>query len=108
MSSKPLGKSTSKAEVTNVSAYGIWLLAKEQEFFLSYEDFPWFKDVPPKKVFRVEEPAPGHLHWPDLDVDLGIESLRHRERFPLRAKLSKKVSGVKRAAHKSKHHAKRL
>jgi hypothetical protein len=85
MKSKPPGKSTSRVEVTNVSAHGIWLLAGETELFMSYDDFPWFKDVSIEKILNVEEPTPGHFYWPDLDVDLGIASIEHPERFPLRS-----------------------
>jgi hypothetical protein len=68
-----------------VSSHGIWLLADGRELFLSYEDFPWFKDVPLKTILNVEQPSPGHFHWPDLDVDLGLDSIEHPERFPLKA-----------------------
>jgi hypothetical protein len=86
MSSKPLGKSTSEVEVTNINKHGIWLLASDRELFMPYEDFPWFKDVPVRKIINVEEPSPGHFYWPDLDVDLGVESIEHPDRFPLKAK----------------------
>ncbi|MBK6657211.1 MAG: DUF2442 domain-containing protein [Proteobacteria bacterium] len=86
MSSWPLGTPTSAVEVTNVSGYGIWLLAGDEELFLSYEDFPWFQEAPIGKVANVTEPAPGHYYWPDLDIDLGLETIRHPERFPLKAK----------------------
>lgn len=86
MRSKPLGKSTSPVEVTNISSHGVWLLAGEKELFLSYEDFPWFKDVPVGKVLTVEEPTPGHFYWPDLDIDLTAEIIEHPERFPLKSK----------------------
>ena len=85
MSSQALGKNTSLAEVTNISSHGIWLLARGKELFISYEEFPWFKDAPIGKIFNVEEPTPGHFYWPELDVDLGIESIEHPERFPLKA-----------------------
>ena len=85
MRSNTLGKSTS-VEVTNISGHGVWLLAGEQELFMSYEDFPWFKDVPVGKVLNVEEPKPGHFYWPDLDVDLTAEIIAHPERFPLKSK----------------------
>ena len=88
MSSEPLGKITSGVEVTNISAHGIWLLVGERELFLSFEDFPWFKEAPIGKILRVEQPGPGRFHWPDLDVDLGMESIEHPERFPLKAKAS--------------------
>lgn len=86
MSSRALGKNTSAVEVTNISSHGVWLLAADQELFMSYEDFPWFKNVPVGKVLNVKEPAPGHFHWPDLDVDLTSEIIEHPERFPLRSK----------------------
>lgn len=85
MSSKPLGKSTFPVEVTNISSHGIWLLASGTELFLSYDDFPWFKDAPVSKIINVEEPTPGHFYWPDLDVDLTAEIVGHPDRFPLKS-----------------------
>ncbi len=45
MSSQALGKNTSVVEVTNISKHGIWLLTREKELFIPYEEFPWFKDA---------------------------------------------------------------
>ena len=73
----------SVVEVTNVSPHGIWLLARGTEHFLAYADFPWFRDAPSAAIFNIEEPSPNHFHWPDLDVDLGLESIEHPELFPL-------------------------
>lgn len=53
---------------------------------MSYEDFPWFKDVSIGKVLYVEEHTPGHFYWSELDVDVGIETIEHPGRFPLKAK----------------------
>lgn len=86
MRSKPLGRSASPVEVTNISSHGVWLLAGERELFLSYEDFPWFKNVSIGKVLNVEEPTPGHFYWPELDIDLTSEIIEHPERFPLKSK----------------------
>ena len=86
MSSQTLGKDTLKTEVTNISNHGIWLISQDKEYFLSYEDFHWFKDVPIGKVLNVEEPTSGHFYWPDLDVDIGIESIENPDKFPLKAK----------------------
>lgn len=86
MSSQPPGINTSPAEITNISSNGVWLLSNDREFFMSYDDFPWFKDVPIGKILKVEEPTPGHFYWPDLDVDIGIETIEHPERFPLKSK----------------------
>jgi hypothetical protein len=86
MNSQALGKNTLVVEVTNISNHGIWLLTREKELFIPYEEFPWFKDAPVGKILNVEEPTTGHFYWPELDVDLGIESIEHPERFPLKAK----------------------
>jgi hypothetical protein len=85
-SSKALGKNISPVEVTNISANGVWLLTGERELFMSYEDFPWFKNAPIGKILNVEEPHAGHFYWPDLDVDLTVDIIEHPERFPLKAK----------------------
>ena len=90
MSSLSHGNSTLAAEVTHISSHGIWLLSNDKELFMSYEDFPWFKDQPVKSIINVEEQSPGHFHWPDIDVDLTIESIEHPERFPLRSKTDNK------------------
>ena len=85
MSSPAHGKSTSPVEVTNISAHGVWLLARDKELFMSYDDLPWFRDQTVKSIIRVEEPTPGHYYWPDLDVDLTEEIIEHPERFPLKS-----------------------
>jgi hypothetical protein len=53
---------------------------------MSYDNFPWFRDVAVGKILNVEELTPGHYFWPDLDVDLTEEIISHPEQFPLRAK----------------------
>lgn len=78
-----LGKTTLPPEITNISGYGVWLLSNDTELFMSFEDFPWFKDIPIGKILNVEEPSPGHFYWPDLDVDVSVESINHPDRFPL-------------------------
>lgn len=83
MISETHGVITFKTEVSNISVNGLWLLCHDREYFLSYEEFPWFKDAPVKHVFHLEEPHPGHLYWPDLDIDLSLETIQHPERFPL-------------------------
>ena len=83
MKSAALGSNTSGPEVTNISQHGLWLLLGHEELFLAFEQFPWFKDAPIGKVLRVEQPSEQHLYWPELDIDLTVESIRHPEQFPL-------------------------
>jgi len=86
MGLRPNGIATSGVEVTNISGHGLWLLVGDRELFMSYDDFPWFKDAPVGKVLNVEEPSPGHFYWPDLDIDLGLKTIENPEKFPLKAK----------------------
>ena len=83
MKSATLGPSTSRVEVTNVSPHGFWLFVGEQELFVSFEEFPWFKDASIRQISHVELPSAHHLYWPDLDIDLAVDSLTHPERYPL-------------------------
>ena len=82
MKSAALGRSTSQVEVTNVSPHGFWLFVGEQELFVSFKEFPWFKDASIREISRVELPSAHHLYWPDLDIDLAVDSLTHPERYP--------------------------
>ncbi len=75
MITKPLEKTFPKVEVTVIASHGMWLKVRDREIFMSYDDFPWFKDAPIGKVLNVEEPNPGHLYWPDLDVVVGIKTI---------------------------------
>ena len=72
--------------ISHVSQHGISLLLQDRELFLSYLDFPWFKDASRSAVLNVQLPHPDHLYWPDLDIDLSAESIEHPERFPLVAR----------------------
>jgi hypothetical protein len=83
MKSAPRGQSTSAAEVTNVSVHAFWLLLADEELFVPLVQFPWFRNATIGAITHIEWPSPNHLYWPDLDIDLAVESLRHPERFPL-------------------------
>jgi hypothetical protein len=83
MTSAVLGIGTSPVEVTNISRHGFWLLLEDEELFLPFSEFPWFQEASVGKILNVELPSANHLYWPDLDIDLAVESIRHPERFPL-------------------------
>lgn len=83
-SSKP-GKSIS-ASVEGITPFGLWLLVGEKEYFLSFQEFPYFREHPIKAVQNVQVLHGIHLHWPDLDVDLETDNLEHPERYPLKAR----------------------
>lgn len=80
------GTATSEAEVTNISQHGFRLLLDGRELFAPFEQFPWFKQAPVEATLKLERATPGHLYWPELDVDLTVDSIEHPERYPLAAK----------------------
>ncbi len=77
------GAPTSLAEVSHVSKHGLWLLLGDEELFLSFADFPWFKEATIGELCDIEYPTDNHLYWPSLDVDLAVESIRNPSAFPL-------------------------
>ncbi len=87
MKSAQHGRPTSAVEVGNISPHGFWLLLGDREVFVPFEKFPWFREAPVGHILNVQLPSSHHLYWPDLDVDLDVESLEHPERFPLVSKV---------------------
>lgn len=80
-----LGKNILETEVLGISGNGVWLLVKDQEYFLDFQHFPWFHKAPVSQVLNVELVHDHHLYWPELDIDLELESLVSPENYPLLA-----------------------
>ena len=83
MKSAAPGPSTSPAEVTNVTPHGFWLFVDDRELFVPFNEFPWFREASVREITNVQLPSPHHLYWPDLDIDLAVESIEHPEKYPL-------------------------
>ncbi len=83
MNCSTLGAPTSLAEVTNIDPFGFWLLVDNKEYFLPYQDFPWFRGATVGQILNVQLLHGDHLFWPDLDVDLCLDALQSPESFPL-------------------------
>lgn len=88
MNSLAVGKNILDVEVSHISAHGIWLLTENQEFFMPYEEFPWFQDARVRDILAVEQPRRGHFYWRNLDIDLTTEMIKNPHRFPLRSQIS--------------------
>ena len=84
MKSQKLGNDISETEVLNVSPNGIWVLVAEKEYFLPYSDFSWFKEASVSAIYNLKFTHGHHLYWPDLDIDLELESLENLEQYPLK------------------------
>ena len=90
------------ANVENVTPFGIWLYLNKKEYFLSYKDYPFFKEQTIGSILNVQLLHGFHLYWPELDVDLEIDNLETPEKYPLKDKAvtAKKIG--KRPAKKTR------
>lgn len=82
MKSGNLGKSISGVDL-HTSPFGVWVLVQDTEYFLSYQDYPWFQEAKVSDLYNVELLHHTHLYWPSLDIDLGLDSLKNPEKYPL-------------------------
>jgi len=80
------GKNISKPEITNISEHGFWIFYKASEYFLPFEQFPWFKDATVQQISEVQLWHNKNLYWPSLDVDLSFTIIEHPEKYNLIAK----------------------
>jgi|APIni6443716594_1056825.scaffolds.fasta_scaffold1053239_1 hypothetical protein len=85
MKSSKHGTPTSTS-VENITPFGIWILVQNKEYFLSYDQYPCFKDQTLQAIQNVHLLHGAHLHWPDLDVDLEIDNLENPGKYPLKSK----------------------
>lgn len=83
MKSSQAGKNTLVAEILGITKHGLWLLAKEVEYYLPFSQFPWFKKANVSDIYDVRLLHGSHLHWRKLDVDLELSSLTSPHFYPL-------------------------
>lgn len=74
---------STSVSVLMINAQGIMISVKGNDYFLSYNRIPWMKDATVKSILNVQMSGREAIEWPDLDVDLEVESLKHPERYPL-------------------------
>jgi hypothetical protein len=77
------GKNILKAEVSHISIHGLWICIEDQEYFLPFKTYPWFKDATVDEIQNMILLHGKHLYWPELDIDLTLDSLKSPERYPL-------------------------
>ena len=99
-----LGKISSGCEIANISPFGLWVLVNGSEYFLDHKNYTWFKGSSVEDVLYVESPRLGHLRWPNLDIDLHLESLLAPEHFPLIAAGKKDNKRAVRRTKRSRTH----
>lgn len=84
--SKKLGKAISVAEIQGISKQGLWIFVRDQEFFLPFDEYPWFAKATINQIYDFKLYHKKHLHWPSLDVDLDVDALKCPEAYPLKSK----------------------
>lgn len=80
-----LGTNISQSEtlITSIERDGFWLLTEEGEYYVSFEDYPDFVNATIAQIHNFRQSFDG-FHWPDLDIDIELDALKHPERFPLK------------------------
>ena len=73
---------TGNIQITNIERDGFWILFPDNEYFVSFDRYPPFKQAKIEQIFnfRYDE---DEIRWIDLDVDIEIEALKHPENYPL-------------------------
>jgi hypothetical protein len=83
MRSTKHGTNILTSNITSITHFGFWVLNEDKKYFISFTDYPAFKDVSVDKIFNLKIVSPGQLHWPDIDIDIEIDALENPHRFPL-------------------------
>lgn len=73
----PSGANPSPVEVGSVTKTGFWLYVDDREFYLPFDEFPWFRNAAIDALTAIERSNPSHLYWPELDADLAVEYIEY-------------------------------
>jgi hypothetical protein len=72
-----------KVEIQNISKEGIWILIDDREFFLSFTHYLWFQKATIEQIYDFQFLHQKHLHWPHLDIDIELDSLKYPATYTL-------------------------
>lgn len=78
------GKNISEPEIVGITMHGLWLHVNEVEYFLPFEEFPWFKEARLGEIQEIKLIRDHHLRWDKLDIDLELDSLKNLQNYPLK------------------------
>ncbi|MGZ9221609.1 MAG: DUF2442 domain-containing protein [Anaerolineales bacterium] len=71
-----------QVQITSIEQDGFWLLTEEAEFFVPFERYPTFRKAKVEQIFHFEQDDDA-FYWPELDIDIELDALKHPERYPL-------------------------
>ena len=72
-----------KAEITNISPFGFWILIQDNEFFIDFNQYPMFYNARISEINDFSTDAMGNFHWESLDIDIEKDAIEHPEKYPL-------------------------
>jgi hypothetical protein len=70
-------------EITNISSVGFWILIDNKEYFVAFDEYPKFKDIPVIDIFDFKMLSPKQLYWEQHDIDIELSALKNPEQFTL-------------------------
>ena len=73
-------------EVPYISRNGLVLLIGDDEYYLPYSKFPWFRGATADQVLDVRVCGRNRIRWETLDVDLSLSILANPDAYPLISK----------------------
>ena len=59
------------------------MLINDKEYFRPFEKFSFFRDATVRTIHNVQFVNNDRIRWPDLDVELSIESIGNPEIIPV-------------------------
>lgn len=86
MNSQSNGINTLTNSVTNISSFGFWVMVEDKEYFVSFSDYPGFKNATVDNIFDMKIISRKQLYWEKLDIDIELDALDKPDQFPLQYK----------------------
>lgn len=75
------GTNTLDCSITNIEKFGFWMILLDKEYFISFNDYPQFKNATIEQIFDFELLSPTQIYWEKLDIDIEVEALENPARF---------------------------
>ena len=69
-------------DITGISAEGFWLLVGEDQYFLSYDNFPGFRNASEQELSDIRIMENQHFFWDKLDIDLTLDMIKNPGEYP--------------------------
>ena len=71
------------SSITNIEKFGFWIILIDKEYFISYNDYPQFKNATIQQIFDYTLCSPTQICWENLNVDIEVEALENPSHFTL-------------------------